>query len=40
MISVAEERAHAAGLPTQWKWHGPLVTATFFVLTCLAVLAF
>ena len=40
MITVAEEREHAAGLPTRWKWHGPLVAATFFVLTCLAVLAF
>jgi hypothetical protein len=40
MITIAEERAHAAGLPTRWKWHGPLVAATFFVLTCLAVLAF
>ena len=40
MITTAEERARAVGLPTPWRSHGPLLSITFFVLTCLAALAF
>lgn len=39
-MTLDEERAHAAGLPTQWRAHGPLARLAFFVLTCIAAMAF
>ena len=36
-MTLDEERARAAGLPTQWRSHGPLASIAFFVLTCVVV---